>query len=424
MKRAICFAVVLLALQVVSGQDGPVTLSYRFDPGETLIYQLEEARTDRGEASSNITTAASILRITVPEEQNRTAQLTIDKHRVARKVTALEGASADFSVPNISPKGIASLLAPYFPPLPERPLAAGDSWTAPFVPPSLGRVTILDDAPVVSYTIVQVTRARSRPIAEIAATAELDIANAALQVSRLGIGRPRSTAVRVSPGTTAYEAGLRTGDRIVKVRGKPVATWEEVASIPSTGRLSVEIVPPLREEVGGKTVKRDSHYVFVIPEGAGVETVGISPLGLPVADSHDVVVGSVQIGSPADKGGIIPGDTVIRLGAARAGSWTELEQLLSAVPPGTRIQIHRIPPGERKPVTSSVVTGAKELYRFSAKGTFAGSFRIDVESGTLLEASWECKDLLLIPSISNEDFEIRTSLKNTLSLIDRRTRRQ
>lgn len=411
----------LTVLRIGSAQDETVRLSDTPQAARSLVYRLDEVRTDRSESSSRTTSAHSILSLTLPEEHGAAPVLTIERHRVDKHATPIEGSSAPVNPSDLASGGIASLIAPYFPAL-QKGLNPGESWTAPFFPPSLGRVRISGDPATVKYTLLQLVPSRSGAVAEIAATADFVVDNATLYGSDLGLRRPRSTAVKIGPGTPAYEAGLRTGDRITKVDGKLVAAWEEAASIQSTGKLIVEIYPPLRENIGGKVVKRPSRYVFNIPGGFGVETVGVFPLGLPAADSDQVIIGRVEEGSAAAKAGISPGDMITRLGPVKVDRWGQYEHLLVGVPPETRLTIERIPLGEREPVVSSVVTQPRELYRFAAKGTFAGSFRIDADSGELLEASWECEDLIITISIGGETFEIETTIKSTLSLIDRRSR--
>jgi len=416
-------AVALTALTAGFAQPERATLSYGFHAGETLVYELKERRTDRIGSSADTTMAQSTLEIAAGENPSEAPVLLIQKHRVAGNVTPLEGLKAPLNFFRLPEEGISSLLAAYFPPLPHRPLVAGDSWDAPFVPPSLGRIKVTGDPPRARYSLLRLDRSGPGMIAHLAATADLNLTDAVFSVSELGLRRATSTAVRIDPGTPAYQAGIRTGDRIIKVRGRPVATWEEAASVQSTGRLAVEIHPPLRETDAGKVVKRDSHYVFRIPEGFGIESAGIFSLDIPVSDAQEVIVGGTEEDSPADKAGISPGDTIVRLGAVEVESWGELEQLLSAVPPGTRIEVQRVPLGERNPVPTYVITRARELYRFSARGAFSGDLRIDVASGTLIEASWACHDLVVIPTFGDRSSEITTVIENTLSLVERRPTR-
>jgi hypothetical protein len=409
------------ALDASFGQDEPVQLSDSPQAGQSLVYRLDEVRTDRAGSLSRTTSAQSIFSLALPNEPGATPVLTIERHRVDKEATPIEGSSAPVKPSDFASGGIASFIAPYFPAL-RKGLNPGDSCTAPFFPPSLGRVHIPGDPPTVEYTLLQLVPSRSGAVAEIAATADFAVDNATLYGSALGLRRPRSTAVRIDPETPAYEAGLRTGDRITKVDGKRVVTWEEAASIQSTGKLIVEIHPPLREKVGGKAVKRPSRYTFDIPEGFGVETVGVFPLGLRAGDSGEVIVGTVEKGSAAAKAGISPGDMITRLGPVKVESWADYEYLLARVPPETRLKVERLPLGESEPVVASAVTQPRELYRFAAKGTFAGSFRIDADSGELLEASWECEGLIITISIGGDTFDVETTIKSTLSLVERRPR--
>jgi len=411
----------LTVLRIGSAQDETVQRAGSPQPAQSPVYRLDEVRTDRSESSSRTTSAHSILSFTLSEEHGAAPVLTIERHRVDKKATPIEGSSAPVKPSDFASGGITSLIAPYFPAL-RKGLNPGDSCTAPFFPPSLGRVRIPGDPPTVEYTLLRLVPSRSGAVAEIAATADFAVDNATLYGSDLGLRRPRSTAVKIDPGTPAYEAGLRTGDRITKVDGKRVPTWEEAASIQSTGKLIVEIHPPLREKVGGKAVKRPSRYTFDIPEGFGLETVGVFPLGLHAGDSDQVIIGRVEKGSAAAKAGISPGDMITRLGPVKVESWAEYEHLLARVPPETRLKVERLPLGESEPLVASVVTQPRELYRFAAKGTFAGSFRIDVDSGELLEASWECEGLIITISIGGDTFDVETTIKSTLSLVERRPR--
>ncbi|MBI2204130.1 MAG: RIP metalloprotease RseP [Candidatus Rokubacteria bacterium] len=122
------------------------------------------------------------------------------------------------------------------------------------------------------------------------------------------VGRPVWPAVigRVTEGSPAASAGLRTGDRIVAVGGRTVAHWEDLerAVAGSDGRsLDLAI------ERGGATQKmsmaprRATHRDPIFKEAREVWELGAGPQLVP----H---IGSVNPGSPAEKAGIKPGDQV------------------------------------------------------------------------------------------------------------------
>jgi regulator of sigma E protease len=122
-------------------------------------------------------------------------------------------------------------------------------------------------------------------------------------------GRPVWAPVigRVTEDSPAAAAGLRTGDRVVAVDGRPVAYWEDLerALTSSTGQpLSLMIAraagatQPVTVEPR-LTVVRD----LIFKEARETWEIGAGPQLTPQ-------IGSVNPGSPADKAGLKPGDVV------------------------------------------------------------------------------------------------------------------
>jgi regulator of sigma E protease len=110
------------------------------------------------------------------------------------------------------------------------------------------------------------------------ATAVL-VAWALLTTVGLGVLDPSSRIGAVEPGMPAETAGLRSGDRIVAVGGKPVATWEELVQEVQRHpgeEIAVEVV---RGEDGAAT----QEIVRLTPRDArGVGKVGLRPAEIPV----------------------------------------------------------------------------------------------------------------------------------------------
>jgi regulator of sigma E protease len=122
------------------------------------------------------------------------------------------------------------------------------------------------------------------------------------------VGRPVWPAVigRVTEGTPAAAAGLRTGDRVSAVDGKPIIHWEDLerALTSSNGRpLSLTVARDGTTQTVAVeprlTVVRDP----IFKEARETWEIGAGPQLTPQ-------IGAVNPGSPAEKAGLKAGDVV------------------------------------------------------------------------------------------------------------------
>jgi regulator of sigma E protease len=103
--------------------------------------------------------------------------------------------------------------------------------------------------------------------------------------------------IYVSPGSPAEKAGIRRGDRIVKVENIPNPNWDQVLL-----RMAInpnQPVPVILSREGREVA------VTVIPDVYGVNKMGDAGLEPPV------VAGTVEAGKPAEKAGIRAGDVLL-----------------------------------------------------------------------------------------------------------------
>lgn len=122
--------------------------------------------------------------------------------------------------------------------------------------------------------------------------------------------------VGATPDTSvAHSMGVRTGDRIVAVAGKPVGSWIEIflANDRATGGEPV----PVRLERDGATVD------LTVP--AERREPFFSSLRRPPAPP---VVGSVVTGMPAYKAGLKEGDRILAVNGKPISIWDELPESL------------------------------------------------------------------------------------------------
>jgi regulator of sigma E protease len=146
----------------------------------------------------------------------------------------------------------------------------------------------------------------------------------------IGIGGLKPVIGEVEPDGAAATAGLAAGQRIVSVDGRETRTWQSVVEsiIGATltdGTLVLEI-----DESGAvpRSVPLDLQGMGVddFTRGRLFDSLGLSPKR-PVIPP---VIGEVEAGGPADRGGLRRGDRVTTLDGAPLGSWRDFVEFIRA----------------------------------------------------------------------------------------------
>jgi regulator of sigma E protease len=147
--------------------------------------------------------------------------------------------------------------------------------------------------------------------------------------------QPSTAVLRVVPGMPAAEAGLRVGDVVVEVDGRPVRTLEEMQWA-LTGKAGQRL--PIVVQRDGQRVR-----LVVTPSGEGAirgrGLLGIAPNRAPPTVE-------VQAGGAAERAGVRTLDRVLTVDGHPVGDLQSLEQALRASGAEVALQVARRVPAD------------------------------------------------------------------------------
>lgn len=145
----------------------------------------------------------------------------------------------------------------------------------------------------------------------------------------------------VTENSVAAKAGIRPGDRIVRVDGVPVPTWE---------RFAVEFIPKAKRDVT-LTVERDGRAIDLrlVPPAVGkFEVADIGVFGVfPVMHPE---IQALNPGQPAQQGGLQPRDVIMAVNGERNVSRDRVIELIKSHP-DLPLTLEVVRGGETKQVT-------------------------------------------------------------------------
>jgi regulator of sigma E protease len=153
---------------------------------------------------------------------------------------------------------------------------------------------------------------------EVEQRAGLDIFRLNREVGWLGLQHARQKALVgiTSTETPAARAGLRSGDRVTRVRETPVEDWTAFAQAYALAAGSVELTL-IRGADDGESENRLS-----VPALGSVARLGVIPAV--------VLVASVSEGKPADRAGIELGDLIVAVDGLPVGSFLTFQETVLA----------------------------------------------------------------------------------------------
>ena len=124
----------------------------------------------------------------------------------------------------------------------------------------------------------------------------------------------------VAADSPAEKGGIKPGDRIVRVAGHEVSTWEQMSMAVGT-RPNRDVPIELVRDNATMTV----HVVPISVSKFEIGDIGIAP------DMHPQIK-TVMSGEPAQKAGLKPGDVVVAINGKRLSSPADLSETIAKYP--------------------------------------------------------------------------------------------
>lgn len=191
-------------------------------------------------------------------------------------------------------------------------------------------------------------------------------------------------------GSAAAEAGIESGDRLVRIDGVEVATLDEArAALAAVEGEAFDVglerdgAPRtvLVERDQPRQVRRGPDFRDRMPDGwrdfdfPALPDLGGPRLGLVVEESEDgLVVARVERGSRAEEAGIAAGDVILEADGKQVSTADELRDIVQAHEPGDAIELVLREGAQQRAVSVQVTEGEPfaRLLPFEEPGWFGG----------------------------------------------------
>ncbi len=222
-----------------------------------------------------------------------------------------------------------------------------------------------------------------------------------------GMEEPKPILGTPAAASAAAAAGFENGERVLKVGDEAVLTWQEMRWVllrraVSEDLIDLEVINP-RNEISLRRIDVSS------ARADGWEGDALAKLGMrfyrPIIPP---IVGKVLAGSPAESGGLRPGDEVAAIGGQAIAGWQEVVQTVRNAP-GKTLEFEIRRGGERflaKLRPDAVVEGDREIGRIGATVRESRSLRKELMAtvrydpvaalGKALEETWDKSKFSLV----------------------------
>ncbi len=229
---------------------------------------------------------------------------------------------------------------------------------------------------------------------------------------QIGVPFITSEIGEVSPGWPAWEAGLKPGDKIVKMDGKRDPDFEDIFTSVALGSPTAEISLQVeRVTPNGATTLLDFTVSPRYDEVQGMQRIGISP-ALSREISHLL---QYPDGSPAREAGLKIGDEIIAINGESVDTGEKIREI-EINNPGKELTLTVLRKGEKLEVKVTSLSTTRWMLGVSCASTKIQSLQKD---GPLAKAGLKKGDVIL--AVNGREVTGWAALKSALGELHEKT---
>jgi regulator of sigma E protease len=181
------------------------------------------------------------------------------------------------------------------------------------------------------------------------------------------------------PGTAAEQAGFIAGETIVRIDGKPVATWQDARWMLLQHAVRRAAVAVEVRDDEGRVATRELVMSGLTAEDLDRDFLRVVGL-MPFRPAFEPVIGSVLQGGAAERGGLRAGDEIFAINNQRIVSWQQVVDIIRDHPDKTlTFEVRRtgMPPAVLTVTPAAVRENGRPIGRIGAaplvdRGAMAG----------------------------------------------------